>query len=460
MMGNLIQSIANVVVTRNNVIQAFHRYYVEYNVITSTYTTPLVPLGGGLNTTRFTQGAAVKSATYLNVPITYQDTDGTTTVPITSAIVLSGQTGNTGPQGNRGFLPMAYVVTPATPVGASQVNLTTWFSAPRTANTAPIGTGYTPITGDTAVFTYAGGPGQPSATYTYNASNVWATANAQVIDGNVIVNGTITSNKINVNDVFAINIQSTNANIGNINSAGYWLQANTGNARFGGNVFIGNTATIGANLIVGDNASIGSNLAVSGLITAGALNVNTVNTQNIVPQAVTGFLDFQNNGPLTIVSGSVVPGTWYYYNNTPFQQITTVQNNQTVFLWSQGSFVWEFSGTGGPAGTTQPITVTAEIVRYQTPGFLNLATVTTASRTTTGRVDLPNQSVSADPPPINGIVDVVPTAGTWLYGWRVRWTTTASPNPFVFSRVRLFGVTTPTTTTFLPINMLALGLKR
>jgi hypothetical protein len=345
--GNLITSVANVVVTRNNVVQAWQRYNVIYNIATSTYTTPLTTVAGGLNTTRFTQGSSVKSATYLNVPITYQDTDGTTTAPITSAIVLAGQNGNAGPAGTRGFLPMAYVVTPSTPIGASQANLTTWFTASRTALTAPIGTGYAPIAGDTAQFTWAAGAGQPSEVYTYNGTT-WSVAVGQVISGNVIVTGTVTSNKLAANDIYALNIQSTGANIGNNSSTGFWLQASSGNARFGGNISIGNSATIGTNLVVGNNASIGGNLSVTGLITGGNLRANTVNTTQVVPAAISSASgNTLINGTYTILSG-VSPGSW-----VTALTITLVPTevDQPAYVWGGGEFYPQW-GTGGASVTT------------------------------------------------------------------------------------------------------------
>ena len=72
-------------------------------------------------------------------------------------VQLTGLSGNTGQQGTRGFIPMAYVAVSSNPTGFSDYQYTTAFSANRT-NTIPpntaIGTGYSPITGDVAQFVY------------------------------------------------------------------------------------------------------------------------------------------------------------------------------------------------------------------------------------------------------------------------------------------------------------------
>ena len=288
------------------------------------------------------------------------------------AIDLDVVTTATGTPGDRGPIVMGYVITTADPGSATTATLTGWFEASRTALTPPIGTGLTPVVGDTAYFTYPATGA--SVTYEYNGSS-WLSAVGQVVAGNVLVantvsgnslaqntitgnkianstitgnlvlNGTLTGDKIQANTITATNIAaqtivssliaantilgnniagntilatniqsgtlttnlftantisgniitggsittdklaanvltantviSTGATIGDFNSVGFWLQGNTGNARFGNTVSIGN------------NASIGGNLTVSGLITGGNLSLNTVQTNNIVSFSVT-----------------------------------------------------------------------------------------------------------------------------------------------------------------------------
>ena len=299
-----------------------------------------------------------------------------TTFQVTTANVaidLDVVTTATGTPGDRGPIVMGYVITTGDPnPPTTSATLTGWFEASRTANTPPIGTGLTPVVGDTAYFTYPATGA--SVTYEYNGSS-WFSAVGQVVAGNVLVantvsgnslapntitgnkianstitgnlvlNGTLTGDKIQAatitanniaaetivssliaaetilgeniagNTILATNIQSgtlttnlftantisgniitggsittdklaanvltantvisTGATIGDFNSVGFWLQGNTGNARFGNTVSIGN------------NASIGGNLTVSGLITGGNLSLNTVQTNNIVTFSVT-----------------------------------------------------------------------------------------------------------------------------------------------------------------------------
>lgn len=184
--------------------------------------------------------------------------------------------------GERGIIPMGFVLTPTNPAVANTATLTTWFSAPRTANTAPIGVGYAPISGDVANFTQSGNAAA-NVTLSYDGA-AWVTVDGQVINGNVLITGSVNANRLNANDVYALNVLGGNVTVGNTAGTGFWLQSNTGSAYFGGNITIGDSATIGNNL------TIGGNLAISGLVTAGNLQANTVATTTIVPDAVTVVL--------------------------------------------------------------------------------------------------------------------------------------------------------------------------
>lgn len=225
-------------------------------------------------------------------------------------ILSSNFAGNTGPQGERGPIPMAYVLTSTDPTSYSDAQYTSAFSASRTNSVPPIGVGYTPLTGDTSQFLYANliNPNNSiTIVKTFDANTIpqWQTVRGNVISGNLFVTGTVTSSALNTNDIYTINTQSTNANIGNTASAGYWFQANTGDARLAGNVSIGNfltvgqNATIGANLNVGTNANIGNNLnvganayignniTIANVITFGVLNSNVVGSTQIAPDSIT-----------------------------------------------------------------------------------------------------------------------------------------------------------------------------
>jgi hypothetical protein len=329
------------------------------------------------------------------------------------AIDLDVVTTATGTPGERGPLGMAYVITTANPGNASSATLTGWFSSSRTANTPPIGTGLSPpVPGDTAYFTYPT-TGQ-SSTFSYNGS-VWNSVVGQVVSGDTLVANsvpgsslaanTITGDKINANTITANNIQtgtlttnlftansisaniltantfaantisgqaidsgsittdklaanvliantviSTGATIGNFASPGFWLQGNTGNARFG------NTVSIGNNLTIGNNAVIGGNLSVSGLVTSGGLNANTVNTQQVVPNAISetpyvlnnsGNAYVWNPGPVGSEEIFYVPGVSPLANATG----VTITLTETTDVFASGYFTFIFQ-----PGDTAPFT--------------------------------------------------------------------------------------------------------
>ena len=124
---------------------------------------------------------------------------------------------------------------------------------------------------------------------------------AATITGYNIAAGTITANLLAAGTITVANsIQSTNATFGNNQSAGFWLDANTGNVRFGG-------AT-----------SIGGNLNVTGLITQGNLSNNVVGTQQIINQAATSVIAVSANPNSTQI-------LWTNGNTT--------QPNAAGYLW-------------------------------------------------------------------------------------------------------------------------------
>ena len=363
------------------------------------------------------------------------------------AIDLDVVTTATGTPGDRGPVVMAGVITTADPTTATAATLTGWFEASRSATSAPIGTGLTPVAGDTASFTWAAGPGAPQAAYEYNGS-IWVPVNGQVISGNVIVQGTIagnamiantitatqiatgtitatqiaantitagqiaantitgnqlavgtitansiatgtlttnlftantingnimsagsiTADKLAANTITANTVVSDGAVLGNFASPGFWLQGNTGNARFGNTVSIGNqltvgsganigtnlvvgaNATVGANLIVGNNASVGGNLSVSGLITSGSLIANTVNTNQVVASGVSAGLVSNLSGP-TFSSNTLPRNTDVFANAQG--QLTAVANQTGLFVYPNITFTASGNITAGPSGGTQ-----------------------------------------------------------------------------------------------------------
>ena len=326
------------------------------------------------------------------------------------AIDLDVVTTAAGTPGERGPIAMAYVVTTADPNTATSATLTGWFSAARDNLAPPIGTGLTPVAGDTATFIWGAGAGTPSGTFEYNGS-VWNSVVPQVISGNVLVANstpgtaiqsatitkfqiaqntivgdniefgaitgsriatntltgnliqanTITGNNIQANTITANNIAantitatqissdylytgnivSFGATLGNVSSPGYWLQHDTGNARFGGNV------------------SIGANLNVQGLITTGTLIANTVATNAVLPLGVSAGFSNQATGPT--FTGNTWPRNTSVTANAS-GNLPAVVNQTGLFVYPNIEFT--FSGNvvapGGGSGSTayMPVFIT------------------------------------------------------------------------------------------------------
>ena len=177
---------------------------------------------------------------------------------------LSFSPGPKGDTGNRGFVPLAFVVTATNPSFFSSADFTAAFQASRTNVNPPIGLGYPPIAGDAAQFYWknpAFGGTDVTVVRQFDGSQ-WLAVYDKVISGNVVATGSITAAQMKTNDLYTLNIQSTNATPNNFNSAGFWLSSETGAARFGGTVSIGNNLTVGSSAQIGSGASIGSSLQV------------------------------------------------------------------------------------------------------------------------------------------------------------------------------------------------------
>jgi len=131
-------------------------------------------------------------------------------------VLASNFAGNTGPQGSRGPIPLGYVITDTDPTYWIDTQYSNAFSAPRANVIAPIGVSpygqtYTPISGDTAQFFYPNlaYPGHQVTvvkSFSSNTSPLWQSVLANVVSGNVIYTGSITSSALNTNDIYAINI--------------------------------------------------------------------------------------------------------------------------------------------------------------------------------------------------------------------------------------------------------------
>jgi len=296
--------------------QANANYYGVFNTVTTTNPGATNPANyqwfqvtGGFGTTktlyylcnggRQVQLAAANSAPSSGYLATVNGT------PINLDIVTTAN----GTPGSRGAIAMAYVLTPNDPNTSGNTALSTWFAASRTNVSPPIGTGLTPVTGDTADFLYP--VTNASGTYTFDGSG-WSTAVAQVVAGNTIVNGTITGNAIanstitgnNIivgsvtGDRITANTLSGNAVIANT-LYGNAVIANTlyGNAVIAntlyGNAVIANTLygnaiianTISGNTIIANTFS--ANTINGSAIQAGTIAANTINGNSIVAGSIT-----------------------------------------------------------------------------------------------------------------------------------------------------------------------------
>jgi len=230
-----------------------------------------------------------------------------------SPIQFSGSSGATG---ERGFIPMGYVVTtqnPTTAPGNTNANLTAAFSASRTNFSAPIGTGYAPEAGDTASFTW-GSNTSVNTVYTYSGTD-WSLADGQIINGNVFVTGSVNASALNANDVYALNLRGGNVNVGTYAGTGYWFQASTGNAYVGGNLTIGNNATIGNNLTIGNSVTIGgltyngnllNNVVTPGVIASNAVTVGTIANGAVTYGALSANSIQANAVAANTLSGNII----------------------------------------------------------------------------------------------------------------------------------------------------------
>jgi hypothetical protein len=235
---------------------------------------------------------------------------------------LTFQSGGVGAPGTRGFIPLAYVITSGDPTLYSQAQYTNDFSASRTNTIPPIGTGYAPIAGDTAQFAGLG----KSIVKSFDGTN-WVTAPGQVIDGSLIVTGTITAAQINTNSVYALTLRGGSVNGPNDTSnVGYWIDAGTGSALFTGNVIIGNTLTIG-NLVTSASGiprlaanTVGGGNIIAESITATQIAANTITANQIAAGTITAdklaanVLSAGNIISFNATIGDVnSPGYWLQY---------------------------------------------------------------------------------------------------------------------------------------------------
>lgn len=263
---------------------------ITVQIVTQGITTPAALWSITGATSSFT------STVFFNDTVTVTPNTNTNVVTLTVSIDALTKTltlpvvgqGASGDAASRGFIPLSYIPITVNPNTASQAQLdAAWFAY----------TGLNPQENDGASFYF----GTTVKSFSYNGTD-WITA-TRMIDGELIVNGTIRANQLSANEIFTNKLASTNADdFGSNSSAGYWLDGASGNAHFGGNVHIGN------------------NLTVEGLIAAGELSANVVYTNNVVINAITNgqvvFVEKSRTVPLTTTTYVNPDGTTVWPANT------------------------------------------------------------------------------------------------------------------------------------------------
>jgi len=212
---------------------------------------------------------------------------------------------------------------------------------------------------------------------------------ANTIQGNSIVAGSITATQLQANLLTVGNIVSFGQTIESTSGTGYWLDYTNGNVYFGGNTTIGNT------LRVGTNATIGGNLNVTGLVTAGNLQSNTVNTTTIVQFAVSNGIGASSSNwvtynspiladnntnssvyyiyPYATATISNVATTSYVYINANYNSYFVSSSNSTYTIYA--SLLQSQSGVSGNAVLQKQTTVfntTANAPNYLNTSFTYL----------------------------------------------------------------------------------------
>jgi hypothetical protein len=232
----------------------------------------------------------------INVPIvlvlsTSQGFTKTLTIPIIERGVQgpAGASGLPGPKGVRGIIPMLYVPMTIDPTTATDAQKTTAFKS-ASGNLDP-------IEFDGAAFY---GPNNTSIIQRYNPVTTprWQTVTGLTVPGDIIASGTIQASRLVTNQVLTNGLRSTNATFGDFNSVGFWLDSVSGDARFAGTV------------------NIGENLTVGGLISASALNANTVASSSLSRESVSRVLASATNTSIQVPAFTTSTGNWP--NNTRY----------------------------------------------------------------------------------------------------------------------------------------------
>lgn len=247
------------------------------------------------------------------------------------AIDLDVITTAAGLPGERGPVVMAAVLTTADPTSASSSTLTGWFSSSRSSLTPPVGTGLTPVLGDTANFTYP--TTGVSAAYEYNGS-VWVSVIGQVINGNTVVGNSLPGNSIVTQSVEGNKLLDNTVTYVQIATPGIIADNIFGNT-ITGNKIAADTITgnkIAANTITGNNIvgnTITGNLIAANTITGNLIAANTITGNNLVANTITAANVVSINANIGNISST---GYWLQAStgNARFGGNVSIGNNASI----------------------------------------------------------------------------------------------------------------------------------
>ena len=172
------------------------------------------------------------------------------------------------------------------------------------------------------------------ATQIVNGSITTDKFTANTINGNIISAGTITANQLSANALTANTVVSTGATLGSNTSPGFWLQGNTGNARFGNSVSIGNLLTVGTNAFIGANLTVGANSSIGGNLIIGT-NANiganlTVGANASIGNLLTVGTNAFIGANLTVGANSSIGGNLIIGTNANIGANLTVGANASI----------------------------------------------------------------------------------------------------------------------------------
>ena len=323
--ANVVTLTANIQAKRGNVILAAVEQDTLYFIANGGYSLTS-NVTNQYNANAFVLSSPVTSQYNVYQNVSYTDIGGNVAGFVSEALLVTTQ----GNVGAAGFIPLAYIVCNVDPTTANVSTLNAMYAAPRTNTFPPIGVGLQPIDNDTAQFFYpniAVAGGGVTSVQLYNGTN-WGPVNAQVISGSVIYTGTITAEQMNVNEIYTLTLQSTNAINGNINSPGFWLDADTGSARFGGNTYIGNDLILGNNAVIGGNTVIGNSIKIG-------LNAN-IGGNAVVGDylGIGNYLSVGNNAVigqnLIVGNNAIIGDDLVVGNNTVIGGILSIGDNSRI----------------------------------------------------------------------------------------------------------------------------------